>query len=76
MKTAVTKMQMLVGVDADGVLGKVTLGAINAKDPKTLFNELHDVRAAYYRAIVAKRPTNQKFLKGWLRRLDSYTFEA
>lgn len=76
VKTAVIKIQKLVEVNDDGVMGKITLGAINAKDPKTLFNELWDVRAAYYKAIVAKRPTNQKFLKGWMNRLNSYKYEG
>lgn len=75
VKTAAKKIQALVGVEADGAIGNVSIAAINKKNPQTLFNELHDVRVAYYKAIVAKKPTQQKFLKGWLNRLKVYTFE-
>lgn len=75
VQTASKKIQALVGVEQDGQIGSKTVKAINEKDPKILFNALHDVRAAYYKAIVAKRPTSQKYLKGWMNRLNSYTFE-
>lgn len=70
--TASKKIQALVGVVQDGKIGSITVEAINKKNPDTLFNELYDVRVAYYKAIVARRPNQQKFLKGWLRRLKSY----
>lgn len=76
VKTASTKIQALVGVEQDGKIGNITVSAINSKDARMLFNELFDVRAAYYKAIAAKRPTSQKFLKGWMNRLNSYKFES
>lgn len=74
VKTAVRKIQRLVRVTDDGILGKVTVGAINNKNPQTLFNELYDVRVAYYKQLVARKPSQKKFLNGWLNRLKTYTF--
>lgn len=76
VKTAAKKIQILVNVEADGAIGPKTLQAINEKKAEVLFNELHDVRVAYYKAIVAKKPSQQKFLKGWLNRLKTYEFES
>lgn len=73
--TAVRKIQKLVGVEADGIMGPITIKAINSKNPKLLFAELHDVRKAYYKAIIARNPSLEVFRKGWNRRLDSYVFE-
>lgn len=70
--TAVVKIQMLLNLKPDGIFGPVTLKAINEKNPELLFRELFDVRVAYYKLIVKNRPSNQKFLKGWLNRLNSY----
>lgn len=75
VKTAVIKLQMLLELKPDGIFGPLTLKAVNRKNPKMLFMEYHDVRRAYYRIIVENRPTNKKYLQGWLNRLDSYRFE-
>lgn len=55
----------------DGLVGPATLDAVNdfsADDFLRLFKVL---RAQYYLDLVAKRPTNLVFLKGWLRRAAS-----
>lgn len=57
--------QQVVGVTADGVLGSLTLCAINTFDPQTFVTNFKQMREDYYKAIVAHNPTQQKFLKGW-----------
>lgn len=76
VKRAIEKMQMLLGVKVDGVVGKITLKAINDKNPQTLFNEYHDVRVAYYKQLVAKKPQMKCFLNGWLNRCRAFKFES
>ena len=63
--------QRMLGVTQDGIVGKQTLGALNAQNPKAFFEEIKAERAAYFERICVARPTNRKFLKGWLRRLES-----
>lgn len=63
--------QQLLGVVVDGVVGPKTLEALNSQDPKVFFEKLYNRRKKYLEDICVSRPQNQKFLKGWLRRLDS-----
>lgn len=63
--------QRLLGVKQDGIVGPVTLAALNAQDPKKFFEVVKKEREAFFERICVARPTNRKFLKGWLNRLNS-----
>lgn len=66
---AVKVMQQAVRVFADGVMGPNTLAAINAcANVMQPFAALEDV---YFRGIVAKDPTQAKWIKGWLNRVTA-----
>jgi lysozyme family protein len=58
----------------DGIIGNITIAAINHCLPQTLFDVIKIARIRYYHAI-AKNGQNYKFLKGWLKRIDSIEFE-
>ena len=75
-KYGITVPQKVLGVTADGIVGPKTLAAINSRDPKQLFAELKAARKAYYERICSSRPTNKKYLKGWLNRLNDIKFSA
>ena len=62
--------QQLLGVVADGIVGPKTLAALNARDPHAFFNLLKNRREQHFNSIVKKDPTQKKFIKGWLRRLN------
>lgn len=72
---ATKKLQMLLNLTPDGRFGPLTLRAVNKKHSGVLFRELYDVRVAYYKLIVKNRPSNSKYLQGWLNRLSSYKYE-
>jgi lysozyme family protein len=63
-------VQTTVGAAADGDIGPATIALIQQQDEITLCNAVCDARVAYYNAIVAKRPDQGKYLKGWLRRVN------
>lgn len=67
--------QKVLGVIADGVVGAKTIMAINTRPPKQLYEELKQARIAYYNRIVASRPTNRKYLRGWLNRVNALKYE-
>lgn len=63
--------QRMLGVTMDGVVGPKTIAALNATDHKAFFEELKKEREEFFKRIVTAKPSQKKFLKGWLRRLDS-----
>lgn len=73
-KEAVRNLQLILGTSADGIMGEITLGALNGADARETFEALKMARKRHYRAIAAIRPKNQVFLKGWLKRADSFKF--
>lgn len=74
VKTAVTHLQRIVKTTADGIMGKQTLQAVNTRSPLPLFGALKQDRIAFYRAIVAKNPSQKVFLKGWLNRVNHFAY--
>jgi lysozyme family protein len=72
--TAAKKIQEVVGVTKDGVIGPDTLRVINSSNQHDTFDKLKQKRESYYRAIVAGNPSQAKFLKGWLNRNNSFKF--
>lgn len=57
----------------DGVLGEKTKSALTEFSKEWLYTfamiySLKSERAAYYRVLAAKDPSQEKFLSGWLRR--------
>lgn len=69
-KYGITKVQELLGVKVDGIVGEKTLSAINALDSRVTFKNLWQAREVYFR----KCPTFWKYGKGWLNRLDGIKF--
>ena len=73
-RTAIRKIQRCLGVMDDGIVGPVTLQALNRND-KEVFEDLYYMRSCWYEAIVMNQPKKKKFLKGWMNRLNSIKFE-
>jgi lysozyme family protein len=65
---AVMKLQEILHVDVDGVLGPQTLAAIQGITPSELNNLLVSARIKMIGKIVSKNPSQLKFLNGWLNR--------
>ena len=72
--STIKTVQRLLGVAADGIVGSMTIAAVNGKDAQSLFDAIQKERRLYLVSICEKRPANKKFLKGWLRRVDSISF--
>lgn len=65
---AIQKLQEILGVSADGVLGPKTLAALNARRADDVNNLLVGARVRMIGRIVSKNPSQLKFLNGWLDR--------
>lgn len=70
---AIKYSQQVIGVVADGIVGKKTIAAVNGtSDKKGLFDKLWARRKKHYEDIVKRNPSQKKFLKGWMNRLNSF----
>lgn len=65
-------LQELVGVNADGAIGPMTLTAVNKKDPKKLVTAYNAKRQAFLESL----PTFATFGKGWSTRVAGVNTEA
>jgi lysozyme family protein len=68
ISASVTLAQTACGLEADGVMGKDTLTALNQQDPKTFLALFALHKIARYVHIVDKRPESRKFFFGWVKR--------
>ena len=71
---AIRHIQRIVGVNADGIMGNITLSAINNHSPLPLFGALKQDRIAFFNATAKKNPRKKKFLKGWLNRVNHFAY--
>lgn len=67
----ITIPQALLGVKVDGVVGPKTIAALNGYrlGQEKLFEALWNDRQKYIE-MISRKGNNQKFKRGWLRRLD------
>lgn len=72
-KTSIKKIQKVLGVAADGIIGPITLKALN-DSPEENFYEIVQMREKWYKAIVQKSPEKKVFLRGWMNRLNSIKY--
>jgi lysozyme family protein len=68
-------VQKILGVSQTGVLGLVTLTAINQRDSVQLFNSIKAARKSFYDAIVQRDPSQQVFYKGWINRIEAFVLD-
>lgn len=57
----------------DGIVGKTTLSYANGGRRDEVANEVINQCNSYYDAIVARKPTQRKFLNGWKNRVKGVT---
>ena len=64
-------VQEAIGVPVDGLIGSVTLTAINFSDPESLLKKIEKLQIYHYAIICRANEIQYKFLKGWNRRAFS-----
>ena len=68
VSTSAKLIQKILEVKEDGAIGKITLKKLNEVDEKLLLSEFKIEKIKRYALLVKKRPTNKKFLLGWINR--------
>jgi lysozyme family protein len=66
--TAVKHLQLVLGVEQDGVLGLVTIAELNRKDPNVVAEQFRNAWHSYYLDAASANPNDVKFLAGWINR--------
>jgi lysozyme family protein len=66
---AITKVQSFFGLKSDGIVGEMTIAAINKGEGHATFNKLWKLRADYYKSL-----NNPTFYNGWMNRLNSIQY--
>lgn len=74
-KYGIVRPQKILGVTPDGIVGSKTLQALNCyPNQKELFDKIKVDRLSFIHEIVASRPANKRFERGWLRRVNEFTY--
>lgn len=72
---AVKRVQRLLKLTEDGIVGPKTISAINAQNPKVLFLQIKADRLDFYDDIVKNHPDQSVNLKGWRNRLNAIEYK-
>ncbi len=64
--------QRILGVPVDGIVGPVTLKAVNRANPYKFLIQIYNSRVAFIINIIKKDPSQSRFERGWYNRLNSY----
>ena len=56
-------------LDVDGIMGPATRKAMQQADTEKIIMSMLDQREQFYRDLVAAKPSQEVFLKGWLNRV-------
>jgi lysozyme family protein len=68
-------IQQIIGVKADGIFGNQSFQVLLAYDEQQLFKQLYNERLQRYNNIVSANPSQEKFLKGWINRLNAIQYK-
>lgn len=64
----IKKVQKLLNLTQDGIVGPKTLKAVNETD--NLLKLVYNARTAHFNQIVRSNPSQKKWLKGWMNRIN------
>lgn len=73
---AIKRVQKMFGIKADGIVGPITLTYLNSPNSEAIFYRLRSAREDYYVEIAKNNPSQQQFLRGWLNRTRSFTYNG
>lgn len=75
-KWGIIKPQQLLGVKADGIVGKQTLAAVNGyPNQRQLFEALKNARKSYINKLIKADPSQIVNKKGWLNRINALEYK-
>lgn len=71
-KRAARFLQRSIGVKADGIIGPITLRAVNGAKPKTVYKNVLARRIKFYGRIITSNHSQAVFAAGWMNRIAEF----
>jgi len=66
--------QRILKIEPDGIVGNQTIITVNLVDQKKFFDAVFEARKKFFNDIVKNNPSQKRFIKGWLNRLNDFKF--
>jgi lysozyme family protein len=66
--------QRLLDVATDGIVGKQTIDAVNSANQEEIHQMIIDARKKFIDDLIKRDPSQERFRKGWMNRLNDYLF--
>jgi len=66
--------QRVLNLMPDGIVGNKTLNVLNGENKDIIFGTIWEARKKFLLNIVFKRPQMNKYIKGWLNRLNDFKY--
>jgi len=64
--------QRILGVPVDGIVGPVTIQAVNRSNPYRFLIQIYNTRVIFILDIIKKDLSQKRFEKGWFNRLNAF----
>ena len=71
----IKRPQRILGVTADGIAGPKTLAAVNSMDPMELHFRIKNDRIKFIDEICRRDPSQERFRKGWMNRINALVYQ-
>mgnify|MGYP001522238849 FL=1 len=72
----IKRVQRLLQIKEDGIVGPQTIASINLANQRQLFEAIKADRIRFIDEICARDPSQQVFRKGWLNRINDFKFHS
>jgi lysozyme family protein len=70
VSSALKQVCTVLGIPVTGAINSQIISSVNAYDPQLFVEEYLTASENFYNAIVARDPSQEKFINGWMNRVD------
>lgn len=75
-RPGITRVQQLLQINVDGIVGPQTVASINLANQRQLFEAIKTDRIRFIEDICKRDPSQLVFRKGWLNRINDFKFSV